>query len=243
MFLGVCAVLFAGCYLSTEPSGFQRGDADADADADSDSDADMDADADSDSDGDAGADGDADTTECDSEFLVSLSGDSPPSDTLSMGTLDAEVARYKMSAAPGEDVLIDEVVVGFSLVENPGAIRNIRLVDTMSGERLGDAVPWMNEGHTATFSNILLIVPADTSIVLALVLDVTSWDEGGVSDEEFQPIILMEGTPEAPYGFVHAKSMDNGATTEMEDECLHYSSWNEEDEADITANIFTISRE
>lgn len=248
MLLVLVSMILNGCYLSTDPAQvplFEEPDGDADADSDSDTDADSDSDSDADGDSDSDADGDADNLECAAELRVTLSADTPLPETLIMGTLDKEVARFRLDTLPGEDELTDTIRVGFNFLTNRGTICNIRLFDRNSGEQLGDTVLWLDERNEAVFPNILHVTPANTTTTFGVVLDVVSWEEGGVQGEQFQPMLRADILGE-PFGSVLAKSLaEDGSTWDVPDQCLHYRinfGWGEADE-DVLSSVFTISRE
>ncbi len=262
--LVVIILATSGCYLSTDPPldpSIEEVDGDADMDSDSDVDLDADTDSDSDSDGDADADSDtdadsdvdsdtdadtdsdsdADFIPCAAKFQVTLD-DTPVGSTLSMGAENVEVARFKFFADLSEDVIVDEITIGFNIIANPGTIRRFQLWNRVTGEQIGDDILWMNESHEIIFSGLSLLVPANTSVVFALELDVTTWDEGGVDGEQFQAAIRRD-TPEASANSVWAIIADSGKA--LESACLYYNktgAWDGKEE-DVTAYVFTISRD
>src|SRR3989344_5430074 len=171
-------------------------------------------------------------------LTVSLDPHNPPGRQLVMGAEDVEVARFDFSASRLlENVVVDEVTIHFDLLVGLGSLWNLKLRRADTGAQIGGTPASLNNLGEAVFDWLSLEVPAGGIIPVSLTAEVTSWEGGGRSGDQFQPVIRMD-EPDVPAVSVQATGRSSGQS--IDGPSQHYG-LGEEDE-DVLANVFTICR-
>lgn len=127
---------------------------------------------------------------------VRVNPDTPLPTNLLMGSIDNSVARFDLLATGNEDVQLQDLAVSFHfpVATSTGMIQNIRLYDS-NGQVLGSIFgllggPVAGDYHSAVFHNLNLRLVRNQEQTVTVKVDLTSYENIGMSGNRFEPVIL-----------------------------------------------------
>jgi len=118
-------------------------------------------------------------------LTVTAGADTPIAQQLVMGSTDVALATFKLEADAAEDITISDITVSDNTSSAAtGTIKNLKLY--VDGVQVGQTVQLSGTDATttyanATFSGLSLTIPQNSSKVLTVRGDVTSYNEGATS--------------------------------------------------------------
>lgn len=127
---------------------------------------------------------------------VRVDADTPLATNLLLGSINNSVARFDLMATGNEDVQLQDLAVSFHLpvANSAGMIQNIRLYDS-NGQVLGSIPgvfggPVAGDYQSAVFHNLNLRLVRNQEQTVTVKVDLTSYENIGMSGNRFQPAIL-----------------------------------------------------
>lgn len=146
-------------------------------------------------------------------LTVTVGADTPVAQQLVMGSTDVALATFKLEADAAEEIQVTDITVSSNIGNNAtGTIKNLKLY--VDGQQVGQTVQFSATSATstyanATFSGLNLIIPRNSSKIVTVRGDVTTYNDGAVSGGTHQFALLVNtGSGES----ITAKGVSSGAS-------------------------------
>lgn len=170
-------------------------------------------------------------------LTVTVGADTPVAQQLVMGSTDVALATFKLEADAAEDIQVTDITVSSQIGNNAtGTIKNLKLY--VDGQQIGQTVQFSATSATstyanATFSGLNLVIPRNSSKIITVRGDVTTYNEGAVSGgtHKFALLVNTGGGNES----ITAKGVSSGAS--ITGAALDYGT---SSDADQVANTMTV---
>jgi len=129
-------------------------------------------------------------------LTISIDSETPASTQLVMGQTNREMARFKLTANAAEDINISRIDLSNNVsTAASGTLKNVRLY--MDGVPVSPSVNFdlgnsIDTNVRASFRNLDITIPKNTTKVLVVKADVTSYEDGGVSGSTHTLALLVD---------------------------------------------------
>lgn len=180
-----------------------------------------------------------------------------------LGTTGQELARFDLKANQNEDinvtkVVISDIMTGGGAAAATGTLKNLKLVDAVTGVQYGGVVASLSSDAThstsspiATFDNISnLTVPKNGVTSVKVVADLTNYTDGGVSSSShrlairpsFVDGITDTGTTALSYLSIAATGKDSGFSISGDSLDFNANSTNSNTDTFVLGNYMDVFR-